>query len=186
MGLIPFKQRSFNDKTEIVDGVAMVVQFPTQKDDKGKGKLGWVLFSAFMSDKANLHKALKSIYGETIGINHPIRFSDDKPGHHKKGDLNPKAIVGKNCIATVGNTSKTEGKERIGIQNFGAPMDGMPVYQPDYSVEIPQYLINLKNGKLLEGEEGVQTEKTYFTKWSHCKSIDSKTSSNSRKSSPCE
>lgn len=155
-GLISFQQRDFSDKTQIVDGVAIVVQLPTETDEKGKPKVAWVLRSNFLTDKSKFALDLKGIYGETIGTNHPIRVTNSEG----KSGIDPKKITGKNCMVAIANTSKTEGKEQMGITSFSKLMKNLPEYQIDNSVEIPKFLIELKNGKLLneKGATGTAQE----------------------------
>ena len=110
-GIVPFRQHDFNDKDKEVGGLAIAVQFPTEKDEKGKPKVGWVISSDFLSADSKFHKYIKGIFGRPIASNDPLRVSEG-------GGLDPKKIYGKNCIAAVQNVSKVEGTERIGIQSF--------------------------------------------------------------------
>ena len=129
-----------NKANEILDKKLIVVQFPTELDEQGYPKVGWVYANNAFGAKSNLHKYFQQIFGRTIGKEDPIRLPN--------GNLDPRKITGTNCFAVVGNIATKDGDERTGIMNFSKLMDGMAVHAVA-NIPEPDYIKELKAGKEL-------------------------------------
>jgi hypothetical protein len=142
-GVISYPGKGFGVKAnEVVNKKLIVVQFPTNLDSNSLPQVGWVYCTEAFGGKSNFHKYLKEIFGRSIGTNDPIR--------NQAGNLDPKKIYGTNALASVGNISKKQGEENMGIINFTPAVAGMQTYTINNNVPLPEYVTDLKNGKELQ------------------------------------
>lgn len=147
-GIVSYKGYDFTDKNKIIDKKLIVVQFPTCLDPQtGKPQVGVVFANSSFGPKSNLHKWIKEIFGRTIGTEDPLRLPN--------GNLDTTKITGVNCFAVIGNTSKTEGETRTGILSFAKPPAGSQQYQLDTTLPIPEFIIELKNGKEISSRQNM-------------------------------
>ncbi len=144
-GIVTYQDFSYDDDDKLVSKKLLVVQFPTQTDESGIPKVGWAYANDSFGPKSNLHKHLKEMLGRSIESQDPIRLPN--------GNLDPKKLYGILSLCSIGNVSKTDGSPKQGIINFMVYPSGMPQYEINPNAAMPQYIIDLKEGKHLKGKQ---------------------------------